>query len=178
MNKRFRSDVEKNLFRIPIILDKDTYNWFHNLSISMKISGGYKLPKSYIIRSLVNTVMRLNVNLKNIKTEADLEKRVLQSLINSRRSYRSKQDLPNKNQNNNLIVNVRMNRKQIIFLDKIAREMRFSGGKKPSRSSILNTFIKIAILLKPDMSGIRSERGSEERFFQAFRNTTKNKSKK
>ena len=76
------------------------------------------------------------------------------------------------------MVNVRKNRKQISFLDKKAREMRFSGGKKPSRSSILITFIKIAMLLKPDMSGIRSERESEERFFQAFRNATKNKSKK
>lgn len=178
MKKRFRSDIEKNLFRIPIFLDKELHDWLYNLSIAMKISGGYKLPKSYIIRSLVNAVMRLNVNLKNIKTEADLEKRVLQSLRNFRRSYRPKQDLPNKNQNNNLMVNVRMNKKQISFLDKIAREMRFSGGKKPSRSCILNTFIKIAILLKPDMSGIRSEGGSEERFFQAFRNATKDKSKK
>ncbi len=85
MNKRFRSDVEKNLFRIPIFLDKKTNDWFYNLSISMKINGGYKLPKSYIIRSLVNAFMRLKINLKNVKTKIDLEKRILQSLNELRR---------------------------------------------------------------------------------------------
>ena len=84
-----------------------------------------------------------------------------------------------KNQNRNLLVaNIGMNKKQIKFIDEITREMRFSGGKKPSRSSILNTFIKIAMLMKPDMSGIRSEKESEERFFQAFRNTSKTRGRK
>ena len=85
MNKRFRADVEKNLFRIPIFLDKKTNDWFYNLSISMKINGGYKLPKSYIIRSLVNAFMRLKINFKNVKTKIDLEKRILQSLNELRR---------------------------------------------------------------------------------------------
>lgn len=85
MNKRFRADVEKNLFRIPIFLDKKTNDWFYNLSISMKMNGGYKLPKSYIIRSLVNAFMRLRIKLKNVKTKIDLEKRILQSLNELRR---------------------------------------------------------------------------------------------
>ena len=66
MKKRFRADVEKNLFRIPILLDKDVNDWLYSLSISMKITGGYKLPKSYIIRSLINAFMRLKINFKNI----------------------------------------------------------------------------------------------------------------
>jgi len=80
MNKRFRSDVEKNLFRIPIFLDKETHDWLYNLSISMKMNGGYKLPKSYIIRGLISAFIRLKINFKNTKTEADLETRILQSL--------------------------------------------------------------------------------------------------
>lgn len=95
MKKRFRSDVEKNLFRVPILLDKEMYGWLYNLGISMKITGGYKLPKSYIIRSLVNAFMRLKVNFKNIKTEKDLEKRIFQSLRMFRRMNRAKQDLSN-----------------------------------------------------------------------------------
>jgi hypothetical protein len=84
-----------------------------------------------------------------------------------------------KNQNRNLLVaNIGMNRKQIKFIDEIAGEMRFSGGKKPSRSSILNTFIKIAMLMKPDISDIKSEKESEERFFQAFRNASKTRGRK
>jgi len=89
MNKRFRADVEKNLFRIPIFLDKKTNDWFYNLSISMKINGGYKLPKSYIIRSLVNAFMRLKIRFKNVKTKIDLEKRILESL-NEFRKVREK----------------------------------------------------------------------------------------
>ena len=66
-----------------------------NLSISMKISGGYKLPKSYIIRSLVNAFMRLKIDFKNIKTETDLEKRIFQSLREFRRINRVKRELAN-----------------------------------------------------------------------------------
>lgn len=75
-----------------------------------------------------------------------------------------------RNQNkNSLVANIGLNRKQISFIDKIAREIRFSGGRKPSRSSIVRTFTKIAMLLRPDVSGIRSEKESEKRFFQAFK---------
>jgi len=80
MKKRFRSDVEKNLFRIPLSLDKKTDDWLHNLGISIKLSGGYKLPKSYIIRSLINAFIRLNINFKKVKNEKDLERRISQSL--------------------------------------------------------------------------------------------------
>jgi len=95
MKKRFRSDVEKNLFRVPFSLDKETDDWLHNLGISMKLSGGYKLPKSYIIRSLINAFIRLNVNFKNIKSETDLEKRILQSLRKFQRMNRVKWELAN-----------------------------------------------------------------------------------
>lgn len=95
MKKRFKSDIEKNLFRIPIFLDKETDDWLYNLSILMKISGGYKLPKSYIIRSLINAFMRLKVNFKNIKSETDLEKRILQSLRKFRKMNRVKRELTN-----------------------------------------------------------------------------------
>ena len=95
MKKRFRSDIEKNLFRVPIFLDKETHDWLYNLSILMKINGGYKLPKSYIIRSLVNAFMRLKVNFKDIKSETDLEKRILQSLRKFQRMNRVKRELAN-----------------------------------------------------------------------------------
>ena len=68
-----------------------------------------------------------------------------------------------------IIANIGVNKKQIKFIDGIAREMRFSGGKKPSRSCILNTFIKIVMAMRVDVSGIKSEKGAEEKFFQAFK---------
>lgn len=72
-----------------------------------------------------------------------------------------------RNQDRNLLVtNIGMNRRQIRFIDGIAQEIRFSGSKKPSRGSIVRIFAKVAMLLKPDVSGIRSEKEFEERFFK------------
>jgi len=158
MKKRFRVGVEKNLFHIPISLDKETNDWLYNSGILRKISGGYKLPKSYIIRSLINAFIRLNIDLKNIKTEKDLEKKIFQSLRRFQRMNRAKQDLPNQNRNL-LVASIGMGEKQVSFIDEIAREMRFSGGREPSRSSILNTFIRIAMVTKFYVSGVKSEKG-------------------
>ena len=75
-----------------------------------------------------------------------------------------------KNQNkNSLVANIGLNKKQISFIDKIVREIRFSGGRKPSRSSIVRIFTKIAMCMKFDVSGIKSEKDFEERFSQAFK---------
>ena len=82
MAKRFRCDVEKNLFRIPILLNRKTNDWLYNLGVLMKINGGYKLPKSYIIRSLINALMKLKINLRNVKTENELEERIYDAIEN------------------------------------------------------------------------------------------------
>ena len=82
MVKRFRCDVEKNLFRIPIFLNKQTNDWLYNLGVLMKINGGYKLPKSYIIRSLINALMKLKINIKNVKTEDELKERIYDAIEN------------------------------------------------------------------------------------------------
>lgn len=115
MNKRFRADVEKNLFRVPISLDKGTHDWLYNLGISMKMNGGYKLPKSYIIRGLINAFVRLKINFKNTKTEADLEMRILQSLRGFKKPTESTTSKQMENPNRNLIIaNIGMNKRQEI----------------------------------------------------------------
>ena len=83
-----------------------------------------------------------------------------------------------KQDKSSLVANIGLNRKQISFIDKIVREIRFSGGKKPPRSSILRAFTKIAMLLRPDVSGIRSEKEFEKRFFHAFKIGPKKSGKK
>lgn len=78
--KRFRSEVPKGLFRIPIAITKDTEAWLQRLSAQMKSSGGYKLPKSYIIRALLTAAMKLNINVTGIKTEEELRSRILAAI--------------------------------------------------------------------------------------------------
>ena len=77
---RFRSEVPKGLFRVPISITKDMECWLQDLSNKMKSSGGYKLPKSYIIRALLDAAMQLNIDMTQIKTEEELVKRILKAI--------------------------------------------------------------------------------------------------
>ena len=54
---RFRSEVPKNLFRVPLSLSKDMEDWLDELRKTMHQSGGYKLPRSYILRGLITAAM-------------------------------------------------------------------------------------------------------------------------
>lgn len=77
---RFRSEVRKDLFRIPISITKDMEAWLQELSNRMKSSGGYKLPKSYVIRSLLDAAMKLKIDVSGVKTEDELKKRILEAI--------------------------------------------------------------------------------------------------
>ena len=77
---RFRSEVPKGLFRVPISITKGMEKWLQELSSQMKSSGGYKLPKSYIIRALLDAAMQLDIDVVQIKTEEELVKRILKAI--------------------------------------------------------------------------------------------------
>ena len=77
---RFRSEVPKGLFRVPISITKGMEKWLQELSSEMKSSGGYKLPKSYVIRALLDAAMQLDIDVVQIKTEEELVKRILKAI--------------------------------------------------------------------------------------------------
>jgi len=77
---RFRSDVKKDLFRTPISITKEMESWLQRLGSEMKASGGYKLPKSYIVRSLLDAAMELDVNVSGVKTEEELKERFIDAI--------------------------------------------------------------------------------------------------
>ena len=77
--KHFRSEVEKGLHRISITISADAIDWFHELGIKMKKKKGYKLPRSYIIRALIDVCMKLDIKLDGIKTEKELKKRIFEA---------------------------------------------------------------------------------------------------
>lgn len=77
---RFRSEVPQGLFRVPISITKDMESWLQSLSSDMKSSGGYKLPKSYIIRALLDAAMGLKIDVSGVKTEEELVERILRSI--------------------------------------------------------------------------------------------------
>jgi len=78
--KRFRSEVEKGLHKVTITISDEVLDWFYQMSRRMKKSKGYKLPRSYIIRALINVCMKLDVNVKGVKTEKDLEEKILEAV--------------------------------------------------------------------------------------------------
>lgn len=77
---RFRSEVPQGLFRVPISITKEMEVWLQDLSNQMKSSGGYKLPKSYIIRALLNAGMSLKIDVSGIKTEEELVKTIKEAI--------------------------------------------------------------------------------------------------
>lgn len=80
MIKRFRSEVPKGLFRVPIAITKDMDAWLQKLSTGMKSSGGYKLPRSYIIRALLDVAMKLDIDVSQVRTEGELKSRILNAM--------------------------------------------------------------------------------------------------
>jgi hypothetical protein len=77
--KRFRSEVEKGLHKITVSISDEALDWCYELSKLMKKNGGYKLPRTYIIRALLNACMKLDIDVKGVKTEKDLEERIMRS---------------------------------------------------------------------------------------------------
>lgn len=78
--KRFRAEVRKDLHRVYINISEEAINWCHSLAIEMKKAGGYKLPRSYIIRALLDIFMELDIRLEHIKSEKELKRRVLEAV--------------------------------------------------------------------------------------------------
>jgi len=74
--KRFRSEVKKGLHKVTITISDEALDWFHDLSRRMKEKKGYKLPRSYIIRALINVFMKLDINVAGVRGEKDLEERI------------------------------------------------------------------------------------------------------
>lgn len=78
--KRFRSDVEKGLSKVTVTLSEDLLGKLFRFSKAMKFCGGYKLPRTYVIRAMLKVCLRLPINLKGVKTEKELEGRIAKAI--------------------------------------------------------------------------------------------------
>jgi len=78
--KRFRSEVRKGLHKVTITISDEAIDWFYELSRKMREKRGYKLPRSYIVRALINIFMKLDINVEGVRTEKDLEERILDAI--------------------------------------------------------------------------------------------------
>lgn len=82
--KRFRADVKKGLRKVTVTFSKHTLGELSNLSEKFKMERGYKLPRTYIIRAMVEECLDLRINSRGVRIEEDLRER-LKSAICGRR---------------------------------------------------------------------------------------------
>lgn len=82
--KRFRANVKKGLRKITVTFSKHTLGELSDLSERFKTERGYKLPRTYIIRAMVEECLGLRINSRGIRTEEDLRER-LKSAIREKR---------------------------------------------------------------------------------------------
>jgi len=80
--RRFRSEVEKGLYKVNITVSDEAPDWFYELRKMMKKKDSYELPRSYIIKALFNSWMKLDINGKGIRPEEGLEGRILEAVKN------------------------------------------------------------------------------------------------
>ena len=68
------------VFKVHVPMDKELTKYLENLGIEARASGGFRIPKTDIIKACVRAVMELNVDVDGVKTEEDLVKRIRQAI--------------------------------------------------------------------------------------------------
>ncbi len=65
--------------RVNLTLPDELDRVLQELGNDARATGGYKLPKTMIMRALVRLLMRLDVDPSGVKTEDELLERILQA---------------------------------------------------------------------------------------------------
>jgi hypothetical protein len=55
--------------RVSLTLPAELHEWLHHFTLEIKRNGGYKLPKTLVIRAFIRTIMEsgLAINLSDIR---------------------------------------------------------------------------------------------------------------
>ena len=64
-------------------------------------------------------------------------------------------------------------KQHLCFLDAISKQVKFSGGKNLSRTSILRVLLDVTRKLDVDVSHVRSEEDLKSRIIAAFKDSKK-----
>jgi len=73
-------ESKANYFRVPLTLPKELDLFLQKVGAEARATGGFKLPKTLIIRSLIKAMQELDVDVSGIKDEDELKARVLTAL--------------------------------------------------------------------------------------------------
>jgi hypothetical protein len=67
---------KQDYFRVPITMPSGMVSYLENLGIECKKSGGHKIANTMIVRSSIRFLMDLDLDIKGVKSEEELEKRI------------------------------------------------------------------------------------------------------
>ena len=67
---------KQDYFRVPITMPSGMVSYLENLGIECKKSGGHKIANTMIVRSAIRLLMDLDPDIKGVKSEEELEKRI------------------------------------------------------------------------------------------------------
>ncbi|OGF48578.1 MAG: hypothetical protein A2231_11335 [Candidatus Firestonebacteria bacterium RIFOXYA2_FULL_40_8] len=70
----------KDIKRISTFLTQDELEYLDKLSSKAKFTGGFKLSRAEILRSLVKAMKELKVDVSKVKSEDQLKERILKAV--------------------------------------------------------------------------------------------------
>ncbi len=73
------SGPKSEYIRVNLTLPDELDRVLQELGNDARATGGYKLPKTMIMRALVRLLMRLDVDPSGVRTEDELLERILQA---------------------------------------------------------------------------------------------------
>ena len=74
------NDSKSSYIRVNLTLPDELDRVLQELGNDARATGGYKIPKTMIMRALVRLLMRLDVDPSGIKTEDELLERLVQAI--------------------------------------------------------------------------------------------------
>jgi hypothetical protein len=72
-----RRSLAGNYIRLNLTLPDELDRMLQEFGSDARVAGGYKIPKTTIIRALIRLLMTLEVDLSGVKTEEDLLRSLL-----------------------------------------------------------------------------------------------------
>lgn len=72
--------LKSEYIRVNLTLPDELDRVLQELGNDARATGGYKIPKTMIMRALVRLLMSLNVDPSGVKTEDELLERILQAV--------------------------------------------------------------------------------------------------
>jgi len=82
----YNINMKKNeVFKVHVPMNAELTKWLENIGIDAREQGGFRIPKTTIIKACIRTIMKYDIDLRKVKTEEDLVKRIEKAIDNEKK---------------------------------------------------------------------------------------------